>query len=566
MMVAGIEWILLEDRPEVLITVVEPGGAKFGVRRHSLHPIPVNMPAQIASPPAGGHAVFAETQHFFFKQRAAIEKLRADNMLLKEELMLENKFSVQPTTANAAALIAALQDQSDQYTRKIEGERSKVSLLEEKAGNLQEKVGRQRRKMGGINAAREEDVQMQKQMRILENRLEKAYHKYSSKKLQIGSLRDHIDNLRRERLVFDDVHRKLEKGLASEKREMAAIITQSNTSHEGRERALTEMAATKQAADQEQAEAMRAREIEDREAKTMQILKDEKSARKKVLRGTWSVAKDRTSSTQTAEKVKEYSEAFEKIQKTTGVTDLDRLVEMFMEAEDANFSLFNYVNEVNAEIEKLEDQIGEIRAEVERLRGESSQQESLRLQAVHDTEERLRNAEARAGRYGRKLEGAQRRVGALKQAIQDMFAQAGCDTPATRSMLGDGGVSEANLMIYLGIIEQRTNEILQRCMAASAGEPVEGGASPPVKPPGALGVTPRVEGSPGKGMVIDLPSTLADSDSDGDENEEVGALRPLDRQALEQKVLRSIARRGDGVGHAIRKARSDSRPISSAKF
>lgn len=49
----------------------------------------------------------------------------------------------------------------------------------------------------------------------------------------------------------------------------------------------------------------------------------------------------------------------------------------------------------------------------------------------------------------------------LKQAIQDMFAQAGCNTPATRSMLGDSGVSEANLMIYLGIIEQRTNEILQ---------------------------------------------------------------------------------------------------------
>ncbi len=66
-----------------------------------------------------------------------------------------------------------------------------------------------------------------------------------------------------------------------------------------------------------------------------------------------------------------------------GVTDLDRLVEMFVEAEDANFSLFNYVNEVNAEIEKLEDQIGEIRSEVERLRGERSQQETLRLQAVH---------------------------------------------------------------------------------------------------------------------------------------------------------------------------------------
>lgn len=37
-------------------------------------------------------------------------------------------------------------------------------------------------------------------------------------------------------------------------------------------------------------------------------------------------------------------------------------------------------------------------------------------------------------------------------------------------------------------------------------------------------------------------------------------------QALEQKVLRSIARRGDGPGHPIRKAKSVSRPISSAKF
>lgn len=36
-----------------------------------------------------------------------------------------------------------------------------------------------------------------------------------------------------------------------------------------------------------------------------------------------------------------------------------------MEAEDANFSLFNYVNEVNAEVEKLEEQIAEIKVQTE---------------------------------------------------------------------------------------------------------------------------------------------------------------------------------------------------------
>ena len=43
-----------------------------------------------------------------------------------------------------------------------------------------------------------------------------------------------------------------------------------------------------------------------------------------------------------------------------GMKDIDAIVERFMEAEDANFSLFNYVNEVNAEVEKLEEQIAEI--------------------------------------------------------------------------------------------------------------------------------------------------------------------------------------------------------------
>ena len=91
------------------------------------------------------HSVFAETQQFFVKQRyadyckagapirryhsvlkqgsccarAAISKLRDDNAKLKEELLLENKFSVTPTSSNLSANIANLQDQSDVYTRKV---------------------------------------------------------------------------------------------------------------------------------------------------------------------------------------------------------------------------------------------------------------------------------------------------------------------------------------------------------------------------------------------------------------------------------------------------------------
>ena len=49
----------------------------------------------------------------------------------------------------------------------------------------------------------------------------------------------------------------------------------------------------------------------------------------------------------------------------------------------------------------------------------------------------------------------------VQEGISNMFEQAGCGTPAVRSLLGEEGVSEGNMMQYLGILEQRTNEILQ---------------------------------------------------------------------------------------------------------
>ncbi len=51
--------------------------------------------------------------------RSTIEKLRADNELLKEEVQLENRFSVKPTTDSAAALIRALEEECDALTEKV---------------------------------------------------------------------------------------------------------------------------------------------------------------------------------------------------------------------------------------------------------------------------------------------------------------------------------------------------------------------------------------------------------------------------------------------------------------
>jgi hypothetical protein len=99
----------------------------------------------------------------------------------------------------------------ERYRRSIETERNKISIIEEKTSSLGEKIWRQRKKMGGKNAATENQRTVDKQVKILENRLDQANVKFNKSLANNRKLREEIDNLRGERTTFNSVYKKLEK-------------------------------------------------------------------------------------------------------------------------------------------------------------------------------------------------------------------------------------------------------------------------------------------------------------------------------------------------------------------
>ena len=99
---------------------------------------------------------------------------KKDNDTLKEELALETKQAMASNSSAAAAQIAKLQDQADTYTRKIEMEKRRIEELDKQIEAMEKNILSQRKKMGGVNAAKENHAQIQKQIKILENRLEKV--------------------------------------------------------------------------------------------------------------------------------------------------------------------------------------------------------------------------------------------------------------------------------------------------------------------------------------------------------------------------------------------------------
>merc|ERR1719446_1884929 len=99
-------------------------------------------------------------------------------------------------------------------------------------------------------------------------------------------------------------------------------------------------------------------------------MEDEVQLKKHVVKGHWGLAKDKAAIHAGMEKVQSYEEAFAKIQAATGIADIDVLVKQFIENEDQNFKMFNYLNDLNIEIDKGEEAITELKAESEKYKGQ----------------------------------------------------------------------------------------------------------------------------------------------------------------------------------------------------
>lgn len=188
-------------------------------------------------------------------------------------------------------------------------------------------------------------------------------------------------------------------------------------------------------------------------------------------------------------------------------------------------------------------QIADIKTEIEKYRGQGLNTDNQRKKILKDLEERLARTEQKAEQYEKKYDAAMKTVNALKQGIQSIFNKIGCNTPANMEMLGNEGVTEANMMQYLGIIEQRTNEILQLYAATQARDGVIDAQGNPVPAVSSiLGQGPQLPA--GRNHISIQPPTTTDeaydTDEDSDDEDED---RPYSRDELKAKTMRGLHKR-----------------------
>ena len=233
--------------------------------------------------------------------------------------------------------------------------------------------------MNGITP-QEKHAKLIKEIKALENRLDKANQKYNSTIAYNKKMRDEIDTLRRERLVFEQIYTKLTSDLELKKKEMDKIVHIANSATQDREEATRELIDLIRQAEEEKAnfdqqiqqinqkiekekqmkEFMKAKEQEQNELERLYRdtkQEEEMNLKRQSQKAFWGFSGDKVSSQGMIpeDKLIEYQEAFARIAKATGAKDIDELVRNFIEAEERNFTLSRFVSELTAETEQLHE-------------------------------------------------------------------------------------------------------------------------------------------------------------------------------------------------------------------
>jgi len=137
-------------------------------------------------------------------------------------------------------------------------------------------------------------------------------------------------------------------------------------------------------------------------------------------------------------------------------------------------------------------------------------------------EERWNDIDRKAVHYEVKYQEAQQTLSHIRACVESVFRRLGCNEEDLPSGCG-GGISEANMSVYLRIVEQQSNELLKIY------DSLHGDQESPAKP--------RRQGA--ATLSIKLPSTVEDH-SDNEDEEDEDDQRPFTRDELKTKTMRVI--------------------------
>ncbi|XP_008288354.1 coiled-coil domain-containing protein 114 [Stegastes partitus] len=388
------------------------------------------------------------------KQEQVREQLLKEQDELHQQAGVSKNPSHQQQDSREAQHIRALLQEGDALDEEIENEMQRQHGQQKEILKMELKLAELPKGEACWSAAGRSGKQLtQKLMRNLLCKLDEALTCFNEQITVNKQLREEVQTLHTERVRFQQLRNRLNKELQEVRKKIQEDTSLASAVYDARAEAQSKMTTMLEKAEKERVQY-------NAEMKELQRVIAHDSSLKGFMGNKYtqlSELKDQNRMDSEEESPDALEEMFKGIQILTEQDSVDQPVTRVAKPGD----VYNFVTEQNKEIEALRKEISQVREEMEQYRAESLEQDQDHRSRLRDADEKRHKAEAQAEEYENQANSMSSVLDEIMTGINSIFSKMECERSVAEETLGSSaGVTENNFMFYLGLLEQKTNELL----------------------------------------------------------------------------------------------------------
>ncbi|CAG4968111.1 unnamed protein product [Parnassius apollo] len=446
--------------------------------------------------------VMSSVQPTLRMQRNIIRSLSDELDKIMLELKLTNSTSNVLENARTREKLITLLKEHEKYSAEVRDHRSTIRELDFLLKQVQKEIKSLKSSGTGLEKYYA-DATNQSMVVQLENRLDTAMKKFNTVNSENYKMRLEIDCLLRDRQFFNMTWRNQIKRLMEGKAQILELVEQAIGTYEQREEWCAKLDALREkAAIDYRKHCLEVRELQRQLDHSMKL--EEFLRTKGTVRLTAADAKAEAKRLEQQEQdiraYNNYVNVLDAIKEYTGEQDVERLTQEFIRREEENYALFNYVNELHAELKSLADNVAILRAAID----DEHAKHQAKLYKQQDNIETLRSTLEQRRKESDTVEAACRRseetLTTLLRGVKTLAQSSDCDSLPLLKLLGKSlDINVTNARLYIKSLEKKIVEIVdlikvdeavQRYADAKARTPPPGRrarrAPPSPRPPRSL--------------------------------------------------------------------------------
>jgi len=357
-------------------------------------------------------------------------------------------------------------------TSKLELEQRRLYRVEQelRAAEAESVNGRGRSNKPNDGGSSHEDVGLQNkiaEVRHLEHQLEKSISELNKGTAYNESLQANIDQLRKERRYLNTIFKQLDKGICRSAKASDLVAQETAADKQAADEAQKrskelnkaledDRRAFHQDVDRLRSEAKREFNVQREQMRTQRhqrhggnqrrpyMIADEEEAfcentiQRRIVKLSFLNSVQRRQIKQHQKNIEVFEQAFATIKSSTGISDIEEIVKIFMQLETRNFSLLTYVNQLNVDIESVEIRNKELQNKLSGYTQQETSYSSKRDGALNELDQQIARTQTATKKKHKLIEDASLVLDAVRPSIWNCVNYLKQETPQLLSLGYEG--------------------------------------------------------------------------------------------------------------------------------